>query len=446
MHYRAGQYQWRIGLALALALHALAAKSLAVEPPFRLKVTTDRPEAIYGRGEKVEFALLLEENGKPVVGRAISFRVSKDGVGNRSAGTVISGKEPVHVDAILGEPGFLRCDAWTELEDRTKITGSAGAAVEPLDIRPSAVVPDDFDYFWEKKKEQFAAARFAPVLTKVKSPDATLDCFDLQVVLPTARGLSAYYVKPKNAEAGTLPAILYMHGAGVRGSKLEQAVEGAQMGAIAVDFNAHGVPNEQSQQYYDDLRDGELKAIYHRGLDEPENIYFLELFRRMMAAMRFLTSQPEWDGKTLIVYGSSQGGGMALAAAMLEPRVSLCCASVPGMCDHTGLSVGRVSGWPKLIPRDPDGGPNPKAMELARYYDGCNFATRIHAQVVMSVGFIDRTCPPTTVYAAYNALPAGKKKMIPVPTMDHEFPPAIVKEFNETVRRHILLKKAAAKD
>src|SRR5947207_11746286 len=138
------------------------------------------------------------------------------------------------------------------------------------------------------------------------------------------------------------------------------------------------------------------------------------MFRRMMAAMRLLTTQPEWDGKTLIVYGRSQGGGLAPAAAALEPRVTFCAASVPGICDHTGLAFGRIAGWPKLVPRDADGTPNAKALELSRYYDGVNFAARVKAQVLMSAGFIDRTCPPTSVYAAYNVIP-GKKRMIAQP-------------------------------
>ncbi len=36
----------------------------------------------------------------------------------------------------------------------------------------------------------------------------------------------------------------------------------------------------------------------------------------MIRAIDFLTAQPEWDGRTVIVYGSSQGGFQALAAAV----------------------------------------------------------------------------------------------------------------------------------
>jgi len=82
---------------------------------------------------------------------------------------------------------------------------------------------------------------------------------------------------------------------------------------------------------------------------------------------------------------------------------------VPAMCDHTGAAVGRISGWPKLVPNGADGKPDAKVLEAARYYDATNFATRTKAAGIVTVGFIDTTCPPTSVYAAYNALKSRKE-------------------------------------
>ncbi|HEU5088818.1 MAG TPA: acetylxylan esterase, partial [Roseiflexaceae bacterium] len=36
------------------------------------------------------------------------------------------------------------------------------------------------------------------------------------------------------------------------------------------------------------------------------------------------------------------------------------------------------------------------------YFDGINLATRARASALFSVGLMDETCPPSTVYAAYN--------------------------------------------
>jgi cephalosporin-C deacetylase-like acetyl esterase len=133
------------------------------------------------------------------------------------------------------------------------------------------------------------------------------------------------------------------------------------------------------------------------------------MFLRLVRAIDFLTAQPEWDGRTLIVHGSSQGGAQSIVAAGLDPRVTFFAAGVPAMCDHTGVAVGRVNGWPKMVPNLPDGKPAPAILEAARYYDAMNFATRSKAPGIMTVGFIDTTCPPTSVYAAYNALTTPKQ-------------------------------------
>ena len=46
----------------------------------------------------------------------------------------------------------------------------------------------------------------------------------------------------------------------------------------------------------------------------------------------------------------------------------------------------------------------------APYFDGANFARGIKVPVLMSVGYIDTTCSPSSCYAAFNNL-AGEKTM-----------------------------------
>jgi cephalosporin-C deacetylase len=48
-------------------------------------------------------------------------------------------------------------------------------------------------------------------------------------------------------------------------------------------------------------------------------------------------------------------------------------------------------------------------VETVKYFDCVNFAARAKAPGFFTVGFIDPTCPPTSVYAAYNALKAPKE-------------------------------------
>lgn len=117
------------------------------------------------------------------------------------------------------------------------------------------------------------------------------------------------------------------------------------------------------------------------------------MYYRLMRALDFLAVQPEWDGKFLIVQDTSQGGGQSLVAAGLIVKNGDC-AGVPAMRDHSGV----INGWPRIVPRDDAGNPDPKILEVARYDDAMNFAARTKARGLVSVGFIDVTCPrPTTI-------------------------------------------------
>jgi cephalosporin-C deacetylase len=48
------------------------------------------------------------------------------------------------------------------------------------------------------------------------------------------------------------------------------------------------------------------------------------------------------------------------------------------------------------------------ALNTLRYIDCALLARRITAQTLVSVGLMDVICPPSTVFAAYNEIAAGK--------------------------------------
>ena len=46
-------------------------------------------------------------------------------------------------------------------------------------------------------------------------------------------------------------------------------------------------------------------------------------------------------------------------------------------------------------------------MRTLSYFDGVSFARRAAAPALFSVGLMDMVCPPSTVYAAFNASRGG---------------------------------------
>ena len=51
-------------------------------------------------------------------------------------------------------------------------------------------------------------------------------------------------------------------------------------------------------------------------------------------------------------------------------------------------------------------------IATTRYYDVVNFARRVTVPGLYSWGFNDETCPPTSMYAAYNVITAPKRLML----------------------------------
>ena len=430
----------RIGLLLALLLLtstaiAAAPATATKAPKLVVSVDTDRPEAIYKLGEEVQFRVQVKQGSKPVTQGKVSYTLDDEGPNRVAAGSIKLGEGPTVIAGKLSKPGFLRCRVSVQLPGEKPVQALAAAAVSPEKIEPSLPVPDDFDQFWAAQKAELAKVPMKPVLTPVDSPAADIECFDVQIPCAGGAPVSGYFARPKDARPGSLPALLSVHGAGVRTSILGTAVSGAGNGFLAMDINAHGIPNGKPAEYYSDLAKGALADYRHRGRESRDTCYFRGMYLRLVRAIDFLTAQPQWNGKVLVVTGHSQGGGQSLVAAGIDDRVTFIAAGVPAMCDHTGVAAGRVNGWPKIVPNGPDGRPDPKVLQAARYFDAVNFATRTKADAIMSTGFVDGTCPATTNYAAYNQL-TGAKQMINKPKMGHAAPSDVRDAFLEAIKKH----------
>ncbi|MFA6244050.1 MAG: acetylxylan esterase, partial [Candidatus Hydrogenedentales bacterium] len=343
-----------------LMLLAFAFPAWAQEA-YTLDVTTDRADALYHVNERVTFSVSLMRGYEWVTSGDVSYVLTNDGEAVIGQGMLEFSDEPARVTALLDAPGFLRC-TFTFMEPGGEaVTALAGAGIAPLDIKPSLPVPDDFDAFWDGKKAELAKIPMNAHLTPIGSSKEEVECFDLKLDCLGGAPVSGYFARPKGVAAKSAPALLLVHGAGVGSSS--KPIDYAAKGLLALDINAHGILNGQPKAYYDELANGRLKEYRIQGRESRETYYFLGMYLRLIRAMDFLTAQPEWDGKELIVCGSSQGGGQSIVAAGLDARVTAFAANVPAMCEHTG----RVNGWPRLVPRDTEGAQDPQVSEAARY-------------------------------------------------------------------------------
>lgn len=411
---------WSIGLPILavmsvcfLGVSRLSATSSwdgKTQAEYVVTVETEKPDALYKKGEDVTFKITLEQNKQPVPEGKVYWKISKDNADPVQTGTADIKDGVATVTGKLDEPGFLRCDVNFASPSQGNLTAAAAAGIDVTEIRPALPVPDDFVAFWEGKKKELAALPMDPKMTEVPAPADRpgTRVFDVQIACTGGAPVSGYYSMPTDARPKSAPALLIVDGAGVRNSDFLGPIRYAQKGFIAMTINAHGIPNGKPKEFYSALDSGELKDYRVRGRDNRDTFYFVGMYLRVLRALQFLQAQPEWDGHTLMIMGGSQGGGQAIAGAALEPKVTYTFAAIPGLCDFAGATAGRIGGWPKPIPKGPDGKPDPIVVEATRYADGANMATMIKSPIHFYIGFVDLITPPTCEYAAYNVIPGPK--------------------------------------
>jgi cephalosporin-C deacetylase len=111
------------------------------------------------------------------------------------------------------------------------------------------------------------------------------------------------------------------------------------------------------------------------------------------------------DAARVLVAGGSQGGGLAIAAAGLVPDLAGVMADVPFLCDYRrALAVTDADPYGELrrylaVHRDHVD----QVFATLAYFDGVSLARRAQAPALFSVALMDETCPPSTVFAAFNA-------------------------------------------
>ncbi len=399
-------------MAATLLLLA-AAWALAADPV--IKVRTDREDAMYLCGEQAIFTVDVTVDGDAVTEGTVTYALSNDGVGDLGRGDLALGVEAPTVSGSLDAPGILRCTV-TYKGEAKNFYGFGGAACEPERIGSTAIVPEDFDEYWEAEK---AALRAIPMDARLEEKESVSDAyrvFKISMVNVDDRRTYGWIAIP-NGE-GPFPALMTFTAAGVRGSSYGSAAAAANAGYLGMHIIHHNFDMETPKEVTDALATGELSGYWHQGKEHRDTFYFHHVFLGCVRALDYLTSRPEWDGEHLTVTGSSQGGGLSICLAGLHEKVTALAANVPTLCDHGGIVQGRMSGWPRLVPADDDG----TIATVSGYYDATNFAARFEGAAWVTVGLIDRTCPPTSVYSAYNSLP-GEKVMLSYPQMGHSVPP-----------------------
>jgi cephalosporin-C deacetylase-like acetyl esterase len=355
---------------------------------------TDKNPLTYQPGEEIVFTIRLLEDGQPCGGKTIRWTRSGDDGNTETGKTVSDTDEPLVIRTSIDLPGFVWIKTVVLDESGEPVSGEAhefnGGAGTKLDRLMSFPEPDDFDEFWQRQKTRLAEVPLKATLTEVDSEAEGVKCYDLRVDC-IGVPVSGYFCMPETAAEKSLPATLVLQGYGVDSAGKENRLGKS---GLALCINAHGIENGREKSYYKELFNTTLRGYGFPASSNanPETSYWNGVALRVMRALEFLKSRPEWDGENLRVVGGSQGGFQSILGAALDKDVNMCELYVPWFCDLSGpfeQQRNRSLFMPEWTP-------------ALGYYDGVNHAKRIKCPVTISAGLGDYICPPSGVVTLYN--------------------------------------------
>lgn len=286
--------------------------------------------------------------------------------------------------------------------------------------RSAAVPPSDLGEFWA---QTLAEARSHPIdatFTLVDYGLATVEVFDASFKGFGGHVVRGWYIRPVGgASSCVVKFIGYNGGRSLPHDHLLWPSTGravfvmdtrGQGAGWAVGDTPDPVGSEPAHSGY-----------MTRGIASPATYFYRRVFTDAVRAVEAVRSRPEIDPSKIAVCGGSQGGAISLAVASLDSSIACAMADVPFLCDFP-RAVG-------LAPRDPYGEivrylavhrtKIEQVFSTLNYFDCANLVPAAKAPALFSVAMMDTICPPSTVYAAYNAY-GGPKEIEVYRFNDHE--------------------------
>ena len=223
--------------------------------------------------------------------------------------------------------------------------------------------------------------------------------------------IRAYLAKPYETEGKTsrkFPAIITAPG--YRGDGWGLELGESLRGYVIL----HVCPRSQGESAQLWKIDGPDYLTWH--IANPEGYFYQGAYVDLVRGVDYLCSRPDVDTNRIGAIGISQGGGLVLAAAALDPRIKAVVARVPFLCDMR-LAATIDNSLVKVL-LDRYGALTPGNLNTLDYFDPVNLAHRLQAPTLIGAGGKDTTCPAQTVRAVFDKL-AGIKVLAIYPNMDH---------------------------
>lgn len=282
--------------------------------------------------------------------------------------------------------------------------------------------PGDFDAYWDRAATELAETPVNVVQEPADFHSAVADAFDLTFTGTRGARVYAKVLVPKMAVDA--PAVLVFHGYGGNSgdwlSLLAYASEGFVVAALDVRGQA-GYSTEPGAYSGSTLHGHIVRGVS----DGPDSLLYRQVYLDCVRLAHVVAALPEVDSARVCTTGVSQGGGLALACAALEPSIVRVAALYPFLCDwlrvwELGLAESAYQGIrDHLRAFDPTHQRRDEFFQRMGYIDVQHLAPRVRGTVLLGTGLADEVCPPSTQFAAYNKIQSPKRQVI-YPDYGHE--------------------------
>jgi len=267
--------------------------------------------------------------------------------------------------------------------------------------------PFDFDSFWA---DTLAEARQHPLNASFEPVDfglRAMETFDVTFSGFGAQPIKGWLLLPRD-RSGPVPCVVeYIGYGGGRGFATDWLLwSSAGFAHLVMDTRGQGSSWQKGDtpDLYDAGGNAHSPGFMTQGILDPKHYYYRRVFTDAVRAVEAARGYEAVDRDRIAVTGGSQGGGITLAVAGLEPGVKVAMPDVPFLCHYRrATEIVDTSPYNEIqkycnVHRDKI----ESVFRTLSYFDGANFAVRAKAQALFSVGLMDMICPPSTVFAAYN--------------------------------------------
>ncbi|MET4589494.1 acetylxylan esterase [Arthrobacter sp. 754] len=286
------------------------------------------------------------------------------------------------------------------------------------DYTSAVTPPADLQAFWDSTIDEARAFPLKAIFEPVENYLTVIDTFDVTFNGYGGAPIKGWLHLPANRAPGTpLPVVVHYVGySGGRGL-VNQDTKWAQAGyaQFIMDTRGQGYGGTLGNTPDPHPSAGEVNyaGLMTRGVGSREDYYYRRVYVDAFRAVEAAQSHPEVDSSRVVLAGVSQGGGIVVATAgLVAGRLDGVIAALP--------DVPFLQDFPRATDITPRG-PYPEIaaflarhreryepiLDVLNYFDGVNLARWATVPALYSAAQMDDICPPSTVFASFNAYGAG---------------------------------------